>query len=220
MNLEIITITFVTLYATLFVAMAISYSKKKFTGSDAAGNGMAKGLTFFYGLGILFLIAVVLTIINAFFFKDINATWVKFLFFVPISLPVLIFTFTFLEIGIPRQASIKKQTHKLTIEVRTKEKLEDVSFSLRTSSSGSHCRVNNGKEEAGFYVHTFGSAIFYETYRVFSMRWTGYKTLKYELEIPYKPQIIPFTNWETLSGINEATKDTIKLEVRYKISKN
>ena len=57
----------VILYVVLFIIMSISFVNTKFTGNDPAGNGMAKGLTFFYGLGILFIIAVILTIINAFF---------------------------------------------------------------------------------------------------------------------------------------------------------
>lgn len=220
MTSKIIIITSVTLYTIIFAALCISYSNKQFTGSDIAGNGMAKGLTFIYGLGILLLIAIVVTIINAFFYKGITDTWIKFLFFVPISLPLSILTFTFLEIGRPRQPSIEEQSHKLTFEIRTKEKLDDLSFSLRTSNSGSHSSLNNRKEETNFYVYTFGNAIFYERSRMFSMRWGEYKTPEYDLEIPYKPQIIPFTNWESLNGINEDTKDTVKLEFRYKISKS
>ncbi len=60
----------VTLYTIILVVMCCTYLGHQFTGSDPAGNAMAEGLTFFYGLGILFLIAVVFTIINAFLYKN------------------------------------------------------------------------------------------------------------------------------------------------------
>ncbi len=54
---------------------------------------------------------------------------------------------------------------------------------------------------------------------MFYMTWGGYKTPGQNLKIPERPQTIPFTNWELLNGINEDTKDTIKIGFRYKISK-
>ncbi len=212
-------ITSVIIYIAILVLMYVSYSNQQFTGSDAAGNGMAAGLTFFYGLGILFLIAVIFTIINAFFFKGITATWVKFLFFVPITLPVLLFLITFFEIGTPRQASIEKQAHRLTFEIRTKESLKDATFSFRSSKGGSHSKMKNEKVEDDFYIYENRNAIFYEDKRKFYISFNGYETPEQYLEIPYEPKIIPFTKWEVLHGIKGDTQDTIKLEFRYKITK-
>lgn len=214
-----IIITSVVIYVIILVIMYISFSNQQFTGSDPAGNGMAKGLTFFYGLGILLLIAVVLTIVNAFFFKGITSTWVKFLFFVPIALPLLILAVTFFEIGTPRQASIEKQAHRLTFEIRTRENLKDATFSFRSSKGGSHSKMRNEKVEDNYYVYEDRNAIFYENKRKFYIRSNGYETPEYYLDIPYKPRIVPFTNWEVLNGINKETQDTIKLEFRYKITK-
>ena len=90
-----IIITSVALYIIILVIMSISYSNQQFSGNDAAGNGMSSGLAFFYGLAILFFIAIIITVINAFFFKGITSNWVKFLFFVPIALPLIIFMITF-----------------------------------------------------------------------------------------------------------------------------
>lgn len=53
----------------------------------------------------------------------------------------------------------------------------------------------------------------------FYIRSDGYETPEYALEIPYQPQIVSFTNWESLNGINKDTQDTIKLEFRYKVTK-
>lgn len=214
-----IIITSVVIYVIILIIMYIGFSNQQFTGSDAAGNGMAKGLTFFYGLAILFLIAVILTIVNAFFFKGITSAWVKFLFFVPIALPLLILVVTFFEIGTPKQASIEKQVHRLTFEIRTRENLKDATFSFRSSKGGSHSKMKNEKVQDEFYVYENRNAIFYEDKRKFYIRSNGYETPEHYLEIPYKPEIIPFTNWEVLHGIHAETKDTIKLEFRYKITK-
>lgn len=214
-----IIITSVVIYVIILIIMYIGFSNQQFTGSDAAGNGMAKGLTFFYGLGILLLIAVVLTIVNAFFFKGITSTWVKFLFFVPITLPLLILAVTFFEIGTSRQVSIEKQAHRLTFEIRTAESLKGGTFSFRSSKGGSHSKIRNEKVEGGLYAYENRNAIFYEDERKFYIRSNGYETPEHYLEIPYKPQIVPFTNWEVLHGIHTDTQDTIKLEFRYKITK-
>lgn len=214
-----IIITTAVLYVIILVIAYISFTNQQFTGSDPAGNGMAKGLTFFYGLAILFIVAVVLTIVNAFFFKGITSLWVKFLFFVPTSLPLLIFIITFFEIGTPRQTSIEKQVHRLTFEIRTKENLEDATFSFRSSKGGSHSKMRSEKKEGDFYVYENRNAIFYEDKRKFYIRSNGYETAEYFLEIPYKPEIVPFTNWKVLHGIHAETKDTIELEFRYKITK-
>ncbi len=77
------------MYILLAVVMYMLYKKKKFNGNEIAGNAMAKGLTFIYGLGILLLIAIVLTIIYAFFLSNVTLLWIKFLSFVPISIPLI-----------------------------------------------------------------------------------------------------------------------------------
>ncbi len=86
---KVIIIT-VSLYIILAISMYLKFLNMGFSGNDAAGNGMSKGLTFFYGLGILFLIAVILTIVNTYFFKDITSIWIKILFFIPIILPTFV----------------------------------------------------------------------------------------------------------------------------------
>lgn len=220
MNSNRIIITSVVLYVIILIIMYICYSNLRFTGSDAAGNGMSQGITFIYGLVILFFIAVIFTVVNAFFFKSITTTWVKFIFFVPLLLPTIVFIITFLEIGKPKEASIEKQAHSLTFEIKTKEKLKKSTFSFRTSNGGSHGKLDNEKTQDGFYIYEKRNALLYDNERMFYIKFNGYETPKYNLEIPYKPLIIPFTDWESLYGINNDTKDTIELKFRYKITKN
>jgi len=190
-----------------------------FTGSDAAGNGMAKGLTFFYGLGILFLIAIVITIINAFMLKNVSIVWVKILFFVPLALPLLIFAYTVLEIGRPRTDSLEKQAHRISFEFRTVQKLENLRFSFRSSGGGMSSKINNEETDSKFYIYKRSSIIYYESDRHFSLSCDAFKTSKYNLDLPYKPLIMPFTAWETLQTTDHLTQDTIKLEFRYQVSK-
>ncbi|WP_420321094.1 hypothetical protein [Flagellimonas sp.] len=79
-------------YLVLFCISGLIFSFSEFTGSDAAGNGMAQGLTLLYGAAVFSILAVVLTIINAFAFKKVTKLWIKFLFFVPLLIiPIMAF---------------------------------------------------------------------------------------------------------------------------------
>ncbi|MEX6625689.1 hypothetical protein [Tenacibaculum salmonis] len=91
----------VIFYSIVVLIALKKYANMPFSGNEAAGNAIAKGLTFFYGLGIIFLIAVFLTIINAFFYKGISNNWIKFLFFIPIGFPLLILTLMFFNVRLP-----------------------------------------------------------------------------------------------------------------------
>ena len=209
----------VILYVVLFCIMSISFLNTKFTGNDAAGNGMAKGLTFFYGLGILFIIAVILTIINAFFLNRVTHLWIRIIFFIPLVLPLVIFGIEYLEIGRSAPPSIVEQAHRLTIEIRTVNKLKNPRFSFRSSKGGSHSKLNYKEMEEDFHIYENSNAIFYGTGRLFYIRSDGFQTPEYELGIPYEPMIIPYTNWETFYRSKSGSQDSIKLEFRYKISK-
>lgn len=79
-------------YVVLFCISGLIFAFSEFTGSDAAGNGMAQGLTLLYGAMGISILALVLTIINAFVFKHVTKFWIKFLFFVPLlTIPLLAF---------------------------------------------------------------------------------------------------------------------------------
>lgn len=191
----------------------------KFTGNDAAGNGMAKGLTFFYGLGMLFIIALVLTIINAFFLNRVTQLWVKLLFLVPVLLPLLVFSIEYFEIGRPRPPSIAKQVHRMTIEIRSTEKLVNPRFSFRSSKGGSHSKLNYKRTEDHYHYYRNSNAVFYESARVFYILSDDFESPEHQLPIPYEPKITPFTNWESFYKTKSSSQDAINLEFRYKISK-
>ncbi|MDW7693006.1 hypothetical protein R9C00_10250 [Flammeovirgaceae bacterium SG7u.111] len=209
----------VVVYLILVVYMYISYSNTKFTGSDAAGNGMAKGLTFFYGLGLLFIIAVVITIINGFFFNQLTNGWLKALVAVPILTPLAIFAFVALEIGRPRPVSIEKQAHRLSIEIRSKTNIDGARSSFRTSGGGSGSKLTIQGKEDDYFMYTSSKAIFHETGRKLSIKSDSFSTPEYLFDIPFVPQIAPFTNWEPILAESNESADTFQLEIRYKVTK-
>ena len=57
-------------------------------GGDAAGNAMAKGFGLLFVLGILFLIALALTIVNYFILRGVSNWAIRSLSFVPILISV------------------------------------------------------------------------------------------------------------------------------------
>lgn len=215
-----IIITSVTIFIAIVIIGAIIFSNLKFTGSDAAGNGMEKGFTFFYGLAGLVCLGIIFTIVNAFFFNEITSIWIKFLFFVPILLPSAIFLITFFELDQPRRVSLDKQAHSLMFEIKTTEKLKNPKFLFKTSRGSSHSTLYYDKVEDGFHFYKVGKSIFYEAERKFHVSSDEYKTPNYHLKIPFKPKIIPFTNWEIFHTINQNSHDSISLEFRYEITRH
>jgi hypothetical protein len=209
----------VIIYIILLIILVIIYHNTKFTGSDAAGNGMAKGLIFLYGLVFLFLAAIVVTIINAFFFSGITQQWIKFLFFVPIVLPSIIFAHEVLEIGKSRPPDIDKQAHRLSIEIRSTQKLENPSLAFRTSGGSSFGKLELTKSESDYFYYKVSRTIYYESERKFYIASDKVKTVEYFFDIPYKPEIIPFTEWYALSVSNDSIQDTISMEFRYQVTK-
>jgi len=192
---------------------------EKNTGSDAAGNGMAKGLTFFYGLGIFFIIAVFLTGISIFLFSSLTIMWLKYIAFVPILMPVLTFLYTMLEIGRPRQVNIEDQCHTLTFEIRTSDPLRNGVFGFRSSGGGSGSKLNKENSESEHNFYKSSNAIFYETSRMFQISSADFETAYHTLDIPYKPVVSPFTDWTTIVDFEQNDNSKIELEFRYKVSK-
>ena len=180
---------------------------------------MASGLTFLYGLAILFIIAVVLTGINAFFFRNISLPWVKVLFFVPLLLPVLAFSFEFFGTGRPDAPTLDEETYRLTYQIRATEELNSPRLSFVSSIGVSSGKLTFNKEEGGFYLYETSNPIFFDNERSFYIS-SGYLTTEeYYLEIPYEPESMPFGNWEELIWANEDLDETLKLEFRYSVTK-
>ncbi|MEM7105483.1 MAG: hypothetical protein AAF502_20265 [Bacteroidota bacterium] len=207
----------VSLYLVLMALCSVWYSNQSFTKSDAAGNGMASGLTFFYGLGILFIVAIVLTIFNAFFFREVTQTWIKFLFFLPLLLPLLIFSYQFFEIGRPSAADFEDRFRKLTIEIRASEKIDGGTLRFKSSNSSSSSKLRYLRTENDSFIYEKSTAISFGHYRWIQLLYEDFESKIYELEIPEEPELTPFTTWAFLYDINIEDQDTVSVEFRYKI---
>jgi hypothetical protein len=205
-------------YISLFSVAYLLFLNSKFTG-DAAGSGLAKGLTFLYGLGSLFLIAIILTAVHIYLFRGVTPLWVKLISFVPLLLSTFIILTEFLGLGRPNSPTIEEQAHRLTIEIKTATKLENATLSFRSSSGGSSSKLRPIGEENGFYIYEKSTAIYFEEDRKFYVYSNEFKTPEYYLVIPYEPEASPFTDWSVIYGINNNEIDSVMLEFRYKITK-
>ncbi|KQC30470.1 hypothetical protein [Flagellimonas eckloniae] len=210
----------VSFYTVLFIVSVILFFNTKFTGNDAAGNGMASGLTFLFGLLGLFIVALILTVINAFSFKNISQYWIKLLFFIPLILPLSVLAAEYFQTGIPKEPSIKEQEHRLTIQIKTTEKLENPKLSFMSSKGSYNSKLTYKKTEGSFYIYEKSTVIVFESDRNFYISSNKIKTQRYYLEIPYEPKIIPYTDWKNLLGTESNINEPLKLEFRYTITKS
>ncbi len=219
MSANKVVVVSVSLYIIVFLVSAIVFFNTKFTGSDAAGNGMASGLTFLYGLAVLFIIAVVLTGINAFFFKNISLPWVKVLFFVPLLLPLLAFSFEFFGTGRPEASPLDEEAYRLSYQIRATEELTSPRLSFVSSIGVSAEKITFKKKEGGFYIYGASNPLFFDDERSFYISSDYLTSEEYYLDIPYEPESIPFGNWEELIWVNGDLNETLKLEFRYSVTK-
>lgn len=204
-------------YVTLFSIAYFLFLNTKFTG-DAAGSGLAKGLTLLYGLGFLFLLAVILTIVHLNLFGGVTQVWVKPISFIPILLPTLLFLTEFLGLGKSREPSIDEQAHRLTIEIKSAVPLENATFVFRSSSGSSSSKLKNAHEEGGVYFYQMSTAIFYDDDRKFYVYSDDFETQENYLVIPYAPEPIPFTDWKVLHGMKRNGTDSVIVEFRYTVT--
>ncbi len=204
-------------YTVLFLSACMLFGNLKFTRNDAAGNGLEKGLTFVYGLGVLFLLAIILTLINIYFFSNVTQLWVKCIAFIPLLLPTFIFFVEVFHVGKQKESTIEEQAHRLTIEIKTATKLENARLLFRASTGSSNSKLKLIKEPS-IYLYETSNAIFNQDDRSFYVYSDEFKTAEYLFDIPYKPEVIPFTDWQELRGIKTNGADSVMLEFRYKIT--
>ncbi len=209
----------VTLYVSLFIVAVFWFLNTNFSGSDAAGNGMNKSLVSFYGLGVLLLIAILLTIINIFQYKEISLLWVKVLFFLPLALPLATTGIIFFEIGQVKGPSTDEQAHRLTFEIRSTKQLENPSLAFKSTNGGASSTLRYTQMEGDYHFYEKSTIIYFENDRSFYIRSKQIKTKKHFLKIPYEPKVIPFTDWQLLLEMGKDSIKTPKLEFRYKIDK-
>jgi len=206
------------IYVLIFVITIVGYSQKDYTGSDPAGNAMSAGITTMLIFGILFLLAVIITIFNAFSFKSITSNWVKLAFFTPIALPFLTVFFLALLDG-NRDTSVKKQAHRLTLEIRSNQLLPEPYISFRTSNGSSGGSLKLDRDNAPWFIYKSTHSILYQTERKFQISYDTISTQIFYTKIAYKPTPAPFTNWENLPLDTATDNDSLIMQVRYKVEK-
>jgi hypothetical protein len=212
-----IIIVSVLAYIALFFIAYILILNTKFTG-DAAGRGMASGLTFIFGLGILFIIAVILTSVLI-YLSSSAPSWVRLIAFIPILLPTFFFLKDFFGLSMPNEQAFEEQAYRLTIELKSDFNLENATFTFRSSKGSSSSKLHTIKEEGGFYFYEKNNAIYSEEERKFYVHSKDFETEESFLIISYKPEEIPFTDWKALPGIKNNVEDSVILEFRYTITK-
>jgi hypothetical protein len=139
-------------YISLFSVAYLLFLNSKFTG-DAAGSGLAKGLTLLYGLGFLFLLAIILTVVHIYLFRGVTPLWVKLISFIPVLLPTFVLLIDVFGLGRPKYPTIEEQAHRLTIEIKTTTKLENATLLFRSSKGSSSSKLKPIREEQGVYFY-------------------------------------------------------------------
>jgi hypothetical protein len=205
------------IFILLFLGFFIYFSTLELSG-DAAGKGMEAGLTLIFGVGFLFIIALILSIINLFLIKKITSNWVKYFAFLPISLTVITFLFFFMDVG-KNEPSIDEQSHRLTCEIRSSETLKNGEYFIRTSKGSQAGRMKNPKKEGDNYIYTISSAIFIENERKVKIDGANFESSFYIFNIPEIPKPIVFSEWTSLKIIQTDSLEKIKIELRYKVEK-
>jgi hypothetical protein len=203
-------------YVVLFGISWIAFLNMKFSG-DAAGSGMEKGLTYLFGLGILFLIGMIITGFGIYFFGSVTQQWIKWAAFVPVLLPIVVFSIEYFEIGRSRGPSLDDPSYRLTFEVRSSEELHEATFLYRSSTGSSSSKLNYIRLENGSNVYEKSNIINIDNSRKVQIRSDKFNTEQYELEIPEEPSVIPFTGWKMLYE-SKSDGDTIRIDFRYKIT--
>lgn len=207
------------IYTVIFIGVAFYLSAMRFTRNDAPGNGMAAGLTFLYTFFLLAVLATILVIYNLVISRKVKRLGLTLFSFFPLVAPVVVFGYSFLGIGSPREASIEEQSHKFSIECVTRSEIPFVYFSMRSSSGGGSSRMQPDQLNDTTFIYKASSAIFYEVNRRFQLKWDNYESTPFELPIAYKPKKTPFTPWQKLMAIDTLKRDTVFFDYRYKVEK-
>ncbi len=187
-------------YISLFSVAYLLFLNSKFTG-DAAGSGLAKGLTFLYGLGFLFLVAIILTVVHIYLFRGVTPLWVKLISFIPLLLPTFVLLIEYFGLGRSTYPTIEEQAYRLTIEIKTPTKLENATLLFRSSKGSSSSKLKPIREEQGVYFYEKSNLISYEEERKFYVYSNEFETTEHYLVIPYEPEVSPFTEWKVLQGM-------------------
>jgi len=84
-----IVIFHVVIFILLLLGFFYWFSTQKKSG-DAAGSGLEAGFTYIYGIVILVVIALILSIVHFYLIKEVTITWIRYFAFFPMALMIII----------------------------------------------------------------------------------------------------------------------------------
>lgn len=216
MNASKIVVVDVIFYIVLFVIMYFTFSNTKFSGGDAAGNALSSGYTWLLGLGVSFVIGIILTIINIWLFKNISSVWIKLFSFVPILLPVIIFSVDYFGIGRPDQNDEFVSSLQLTLEIRSPEKIDSTTLTYKSSKGGYSRKLNFYKGEDNFYYDEFTFSLGDEEDRRFIIKAPNIEIQKNYFRFESFWGNLDYNEWTPLNPSESNIPDSMRIEFRYK----
>ena len=216
MNANKIIIISAVVYVVLFVITYLTVINSKFSGGDAAGNALSSGYAYLLGFGILFILAIIFTIINIWFFSQVSSLWIKLLAFIPILLPVIVFSVDYFGIGNNERDDIDLN-FKLTLEIRSSEKIDSAAITYKSSKGGYSRKLNFNKSEDNFYYDELTFTLGDEEDRRFIINAPNIEIQKNYFRFEYFGGILDYTDWMPLKPIEP--NDSLRIEFRYKFGK-
>lgn len=219
MNASKTVIISVLVYVVLFAIMYFTFINSKFTGGDAAGNALSKGLTYFLGLGVSFIIAIILTIVNMWLIRNGSSFWISALAFVPLLLPLIVFSVDNFAIGNPEQRDDMERNLRLTLEIRSSEKIDSAMLTYKTSEGGYSRKMVFVQDADNFYYDELPFTLSYETDRKFKIRSGNFETEEYYFDLGDAPEPFDYSDWIPLNLTGTHYADSLKIDFRYRIIK-
>jgi len=217
MNASKTVIISVLVYVVLFAIMYFAFINSNFSGGDAAGSALSKGLVYLLGLGVSFIIAIILTIITIRLIRSDSHVWIKALAFVPILLPMIVFSVDYAGIGSPEQRDDIELNLRLILEIRSSEKIDSAMLTY-TSSEGVYSRKLIFIQDAdNFYYDELPITLSYDADPKFKIRSGNVETEEYSFDLGDAPEPLDYSDWIPLNTTGTQYADSLKIEFRYKI---
>jgi hypothetical protein len=188
---------------------------------------LGPALLFIFVMALFGLVAIVVTIVNISLIKHASTPGIKLLAFAPIFVCVVHVVYVsgaahsvvdLVSRIISKEESATKQSHTLTVEIRSPRELSS-SFNFWLKTSRREIRpypVDQLITTGDQYIHRFFFPLFSERDR------SRYLQIKdapgfFYLDIDKKPKTFPYTNWEKFLDLKVNKQDSVKLEIRYKV---